>query len=118
VEALPDVVINDVHITDPGFGYVNAPNVTITDPTGFGAIAIAQVTNGRVSAINILNPGSGYSNPQITIAMAPPARRQYFSGDNIFTGSVIGNFTGNASGLTNIPTGQLKGITPPREPPH
>ncbi len=55
-----------------GSGYTSAPKVTITDPTGTGAVATASVSGGVVTAVTVSTPGSGYSaNPTVTIA-APP----------------------------------------------
>jgi len=63
-----------IDVTDPGFGYTNAPLVTITGGGGANATAVATIsTNGLVSSIKITNPGSGYTNvPSVTIA--PPVR--------------------------------------------
>ncbi|MCY2941885.1 MAG: autotransporter-associated beta strand repeat-containing protein [Planctomycetota bacterium] len=60
-----------------GSGYTSVPNVIITGG-GTGATAQANITNGRVTSITVLNAGTGYSsqpgstglffNGQITIA--------------------------------------------------
>ena len=55
-----------------GAGYLAPPVVTIVDPTGTGATAIAVLTNGVVTGITVTQPGSGYMNPAILIA-APSA---------------------------------------------
>jgi fibronectin-binding autotransporter adhesin len=55
-----------VDFGDGGAGYITAPYVQITDPTGFGATAIATVdANGKITGVTITNPGVGYTNPSI-----------------------------------------------------
>ena len=44
------------------------PIVTVTDPTGTGAELEAVVDeNGAISEIRVIRPGSGYTNPTVTI---------------------------------------------------
>lgn len=65
--------ITAVNVTNAGTGYKPAskPAVTVTDPTGTGASLHAEVTrDGTILGITVLNPGSNYTNPTITIA--PP----------------------------------------------
>jgi hypothetical protein len=50
-----------------GSGYVVAPKVTATGATGSGAVLTATITDGVVTAINIVNPGSGYTTATATI---------------------------------------------------
>ena len=60
-----------IAVTSGGAGYTAAPAVTITDSSGSGAFAIAQIANGQVTGITVTDAGSGYSaSPSITIA--PP----------------------------------------------
>lgn len=72
VDRLPDipVAVPDKTAYPPGGkGYTSTPTITITDPTGTGAVASATVdlTAGTVTAVTVDNPGSGYSaNPVIT----------------------------------------------------
>jgi autotransporter-associated beta strand protein len=44
-----------------GSGYTSAPSVIITGG-GTGAVAQANITNGRVTSITVLNAGTGYSS--------------------------------------------------------
>ncbi len=55
--------IQSVVIDTPGANYTSAPTVTINDPTGAGAAAIAALDNGVISAITLTKPGSGYITP-------------------------------------------------------
>lgn len=61
-----------ITITDPGYGYTNAPTVQIEGGGGSGATAVATVANGIVTGINITSAGLGYSNmPEVFIASPP-----------------------------------------------
>jgi hypothetical protein len=59
-----------IGVPNGGSGYSATPTVTITDPTGTGATAMATVSNGVITGITITNPGSGYTNPTVTITDA------------------------------------------------
>jgi len=43
-----------------GDGYKSAPTVSITDPTGSGATATAEINTGAITAITVTDGGSGY----------------------------------------------------------
>lgn len=58
-----------------GYGYLTAPSVTITDPTGSGsgaAISLTLGVNGEVINAVITSSGSGYQQANATVA-APPS---------------------------------------------
>ncbi len=62
------------HYFGPYANWANSPltqadaTVAITDPTGTGATATAQVgVNGAVTGLTITDPGSGYSAPTVAI---------------------------------------------------
>jgi len=56
--------VGEIIISDPGSGYTNPPTVTIIpaagDP-GKGATAVAYISKGSISSIEVTNGGSGYS---------------------------------------------------------
>lgn len=54
-------ILSSIKVTNPGSGYTSIPEVVIVGGGGTGAIATAEVRNGRISAIIIKNPGFGYS---------------------------------------------------------
>jgi YHYH protein len=54
-------ILSSIKVIDPGTGYTSIPEVVITGGGGSGAIAVAEIKNGRISAIIIKNPGFGYS---------------------------------------------------------
>jgi hypothetical protein len=56
-----------------GSGYTSAPTVTITAPDAYGvgftqATGNATIAGGAVTGYNIINAGTGYVNPEITIS--------------------------------------------------
>lgn len=62
--------IVDIVTTSNGSGYSSAPAVTITDPNGTGATAVASYTisGGFYSiGISVITQGSGYTNPSVTL---------------------------------------------------
>lgn len=81
-----------VTLTDGGYGYTNAPAITISGGGGTGAIAKATIdANGIVTAITVLNPGSGYTSaPTITIALPPFPPRPAMAVASIVNGFVVG----------------------------
>ena len=64
-------IINTINITGGGSGYTSAPLVTITGGGGTGAVAIATITAGAVTSIDLLSVGSGYTSAP-TVTIAPP----------------------------------------------
>lgn len=69
IEEIPSSTggIESISITNPGFSYLVAPTVTIIG-NGSGATAEAVINNdGSLSAINVLTPGSGYTDALVKI---------------------------------------------------
>lgn len=61
----------DVTINDGGSAYASAPTVTAYGGSGSGATFSATVSNGSVTAVALVNPGSGYGqNDQISLGFA------------------------------------------------
>ena len=60
-----------VFIYDHGQGYVTAPQVHFVGGSGSGATGTAQVYEGGVNSILVVNSGSGYTTPP-TIQIDPP----------------------------------------------
>ena len=56
----PYGAVKTIEITNAGSGYTEAPEVTFTSSAGFGATAIATVTDGEVTAVTITNGGEKY----------------------------------------------------------
>jgi hypothetical protein len=63
---------NKIRVSVGGTGYTSTPTVTISSPPtswGVPATAVAEISNGSVSAINIISNGRGYATaPAITIS--------------------------------------------------
>lgn len=58
--------IEEIEITNPGYGYTDIPEVIIQGD-GEGATASAVVVNGSVKSIKVLKPGSGYTSAVVSI---------------------------------------------------
>ena len=67
--------IFDIHVVFPGKKYENPPNVKILPPAdqhfGFAAEAIAEIEDGSIKNIKVINPGCGYARKP-TIIIDPP----------------------------------------------
>jgi hypothetical protein len=58
-----------ITITDPGYGYTNAPVIEITGGGGHGATAVSSISNGIVTSITLTDAGSGYTMaPEVLVA--------------------------------------------------
>ena len=58
--------ITSIEVYDSGSGYTEVPAVHIVpafNDTGFGAEAVAHISMGKVSRIEVTNPGTGYTAP-------------------------------------------------------
>jgi len=55
--------VQAVQITNSGYGYTVAPNVSFVGGGGNGATATAEIADGVVGIITITNGGSGYIEP-------------------------------------------------------
>ncbi|WP_316816098.1 RagB/SusD family nutrient uptake outer membrane protein [Pedobacter nyackensis] len=102
-------VVNNINVDPSGnTGYLNTLNnipVTITGGGGTGATAEATVSvrDGKVTAIAVLNAGTGYTSvPAITIGTAWEAGVEYqenaqvFFGNNLYTVTTKGTSTNTA----------------------
>jgi FtsP/CotA-like multicopper oxidase with cupredoxin domain len=61
--ATSSLSITSIVLNTFGADYKTVPDVTITDPTGSGATATAQLDNGVIASIDVTKPGSGYITP-------------------------------------------------------
>lgn len=59
--------VEQIQITDPGYGYTSKPTVTITGD-GVGASAEANIVNGKIQSITIKNRGVNYTRASVTIS--------------------------------------------------
>jgi hypothetical protein len=77
--------------------YNSAPPVTVTDPTGSGAVVVALLSNNRVFSgvralygFMVLNGGSGYTNPTISMPGGATAQAVLASGAQTVSGLSVG----------------------------
>lgn len=112
--------ITGAAITHSGLGYGVPPTVTVNDTTGSGAVITASVSGGRVVALTVQNPGTGYSSGATLMITPPPSNAfQTFVTPNFFTGvntmnnpnnTFAGSFTGDGGGLTNVSAATVAGM--------
>ena len=66
--------IISINVYDTGESYLTVPKVLIEGGGGIGAVAQAYISNGRVSGVQVLSGGTGYtSSPTITLVGGNPA---------------------------------------------
>jgi len=99
--------ISDCGLT--GGDVTDTPVINITDPTGTGAIITPVVNNGHLSSFTIVNGGSGYTNPVLTITNAPTssiyAVLNTASGGSIISIDVTAGGSGYTAPVVVISTG-------------
>lgn len=104
------VVSNIALSTGGNTGYlITEPTipVTISGGGGTGATARASVspTTGKITAIGIDNPGSGYTGvPLITIGTSWQANTYYIAGTQVFSGTRLYTATTSGSSTGTAPT--------------
>ena len=106
--------VASVTMTNAGFGYTNAPALTISAPTGAGSTlrataattTLSGAANLNVVQIMLTNGGSGYTTaPAVSIA-APPAGGTAATATATVQGGVVTGVTvvNRGSGYTSPPT--------------
>jgi hypothetical protein len=103
--------VSEVSIVDIGKGYFTNPILTFSNPPGFTteyrAQATATVSNGSISSITIVSPGSNYSRiepPQVLISN--PLNKF----ENVTASSISGDFgiiTGVSTAIVGVATSAL-----------
>ena len=60
-------IINSVNLQFGGREYFSVPELEVFDPTGSGSGAKlrAEIDNGKITAVNVINSGIGYSNTTV-----------------------------------------------------
>tara|TARA_B100000902_G_scaffold177822_1_gene171221 strand:+ start:1887 stop:13907 length:12021 start_codon:yes stop_codon:yes gene_type:complete len=99
------------YIISGGSGYTTVPTVSVLAPPQIGvgvgttATATATISNGSVTAINVNNPGLGYTiAPNVIISLPNPTIESVGSINIIqgFSGIVTGITTVNAQGIGTL----------------
>jgi starch-binding outer membrane protein, SusD/RagB family len=94
---------------------VNSIPVTISGGGGTGATAIASVSpaNGKVNAVAVTKPGSGYTSaPTITLGTAWHPNTSYQPNTQVFYGKNLYTVTGSGTS-TDVPPSQNTGASDP-----
>lgn len=110
--------IASVPVETAGTAYTTAAVITITDPTGYGAVATPILgTSGEVTGVNILNGGQNYTDPVATIDEGTPGGLD----PGLPTGGIGGGGGGGGGGSGGGDGGGGTGgggggVTPPDEP--
>jgi hypothetical protein len=60
-------VIESIEIVTEGSGFTSVPTITIYGD-GTGATAIAEVTNGKLTNIKVINPGKNYTQAVVAVS--------------------------------------------------
>ena len=60
-------IVEEIQIVNPGSGYITPPTISILGD-GSGAIATAELTNGQISSITVLNSGLNYTQAVVIIS--------------------------------------------------
>ena len=94
--------IFDINVTYPGKEYKTPPNIKILPPSdqyfGFEAKAIAELENGLIKNIKVIDPGCGYARKP-TVIVTPP-----------FDGAPPDHIGAASAGLPQNITEDLRGI--------
>lgn len=101
--------VRNIDIVEAGKGYNYSPEITITGGGGSGATATATVAEGSVTAITVINGGTGYtSNSTLTVTIEEPDLVDYAAIAQSIRDMVDGKNIGNDyyTLLNTIPTGK------------
>ncbi len=67
-----DGKITAIDVTNGGSGYETAPTFAITGGDGKEAKAVAVLSSGSIASVQVVKPGSGYTNP-VTVTVSVPS---------------------------------------------
>lgn len=92
---IDDSTVGSVYITEPGFGYINTPNVFKFSP-GTGVSLQPIIVNGSLAEIKVISRGTGYTNENIDVDSPYPGAEFFVPEIPFALGTILG-FT-NVSG--------------------
>lgn len=79
----------EVNVTAAGSGYSDNPSVTLSDPTGSGAILYPVIGgDGEVLSVIVAKGGEGYTNPTLTISGGGGSGATF----DVLTSALTGNY--------------------------
>lgn len=58
--------VEAITVTNPGFNYTSTPTLEIVGD-GTGAVAVANIVNGKLESVTVTNPGVGYTSAIVRI---------------------------------------------------
>ena len=64
----------DITVVNPGSRYSSNTKLIVNTSTGSGAILIPTIVNGRIISVRVDNPGNGYSDSDIILALDTGAK--------------------------------------------
>ena len=81
--------VTNIVLTDSGSNYFTTPTVTLIDPTGVGAQITATIdsNNGKVSALTLVDSGTGFTNASPTVRFSAPSPNVFQVGETITSAS-------------------------------
>lgn len=85
-------------IVDQGAGYITAPTITLNGG-GTLATATATITDGKVTAVSIVNPGINYTSASVTTSQPSTLV-------NITSASITGTIKKSSASGANVPAGR------------
>jgi hypothetical protein len=85
-------------IVDQGAGYITAPTITLSGG-GTLATATATITDGKVTAVSIVNPGINYTSSSVTTSQPSTLV-------NITSASITGTIKKSSASGANVPAGR------------
>jgi fibronectin-binding autotransporter adhesin len=106
--------IQDIPVMGGGAGYIGRPVVKITDPTGFGASAVANFdeTTGQILGITITSAGSNYTAPTVTLVGGGATSLATVGSVTLAPVANTGGVTKTGAGTLTIPSsGTYGGLT-------
>lgn len=111
--ATPRYFVRGVDVIDGGFGYKKVPNVSFSGGGGSGAAAKAELIDGRVHRIAMLDYGANYTSPPTVTVGEPDGASPAGSGATFSVtasgGVVAVNLTAFGSGYTTPPLVTVSG---------
>lgn len=98
--------VASINISNGGSGYTSAPTVALTGGGGAGALAVALITGGVVTAVLITNPGAGYTSP-------PAVGLTGGAGSGAAAAAILDTSPTHAAGYLTTKDGGLNGLLSP-----
>jgi hypothetical protein len=96
--------IASVAVAEGGRGYKPGAQLTLTDPTGTGAVLTATITNGTLVSVSVTTPGSGYTAPAAALSGGDNTKLEMVTDDDINGAIQDANFNVNQALFDDQPS--------------